>query len=489
MRKIIASFILLGFLSSCVDLEDRLYDKIPADQFPENETQAALMMIPLYKPLQDHLDWGGWWFAQEVPSDEMTCPTRLTDWDDGGKWRVLHQHTWDNETEAVSSMWSRFYRGITEANKLIEFLEPSRNTDAGVASIAKAVIMRSYYYYLLIDNYGDVPYVTTFATAEEYPSKVARAEIFQAIVSDVEEHIQYLGASTSKTSVTKGMAFSLLAKLYLNAQIYSGTAQWAKAEAATDSVIALGAYSLEAEPLAPFITENENSIENIFTIPYDEDTYKGFNLHMRTLHYQSNLTYNMSVGPWNGFATVEAHYNSYEAADLRKAGFLVGQQYDANGAKISDGVTGTPLIINPVIPALNMGATYTLDEVRMSGARVVKFQVKKAAKDNLSNDFPIFRYADILLMKAEAMIRQGKNGDEYVNMIRARAGVSDFTNTTLVQLLAERGREMFWEAHRRQDQIRFGTFNNAWWEKQASSPTRNTFPIPKWVLDANPNLN
>lgn len=488
MRKILFSLVLVGFLASCVDLEDRLYDKIPADQFPENETQAALMMIPMYKPLQDHIDWSGWWFAQEVTSDEMVCPTRLTDWDDGGKWRSLHEQTWNNESEAVGAMWSRFYRGITEANKLMEFLAPSAETDAGKASIAKAVIMRSYYYYLLIDNYGDVPLVTTFATAEEYPSNNTRAEVWTAIVADIESSIPHLGTSVSKTSVTKGMAFSLLAKLYLNAEVYTGTAQWAKAEAVCDSIIGLGAYSLESDALGPFITENDNSPENIFTIPYDEDTYEGFNLHMRTLHYQSNLTFNMSVGPWNGFAVMEDHYNTFEDGDLRKEGFLVGQQYEFSGVKIVDPVAGSDLILDPHIAALNMDATYTLQEIRMGGARVAKFEIKKGAKDNLSNDFPIFRYADILLMKAEAMIRQGLNGDVYVNEVRKRAGVSEFSNTSLDELLAERGREMFWEGHRRQDQIRFGTFNNAWWEKKANSASRNTFPTPQWVLDSNPNL-
>jgi hypothetical protein len=246
-------------------------------------------------------------------------------------------------------------------------------------------------------------------------------------------------------------------------------------------------YSLESNPLAPFITANEASPEIIFSIPYDEDTYTGNNLHMRTLHYQSNLTFDMSVGPWNGFAAMEDFYNTYDNEDLRKKGFLVGQQYTFAGAKITDATTNTPLILVPHIAALNMDATYTLEEIRMSGARVVKFEIKKGAKDNLSNDFPIFRYADILLMKAECMIRQGKNGDEYVNMVRARAGVTNYTNTTLDQLLAERGREMFWEAHRRQDLIRFGKFNSAWWEKPAGTGG-TTFPIPQWVIDANPNL-
>jgi hypothetical protein len=296
------------------------------------------------------------------------------------------------------------------------------------------------------------------------------------------------------------MAFSLLAKLYLNAEVYTGTAHWDKAEAYCDSVIKLGAYSLETSPLAPFVTKNVNSPENIFIIPFDEDNNQGFNLHMRTLHYQSNKTFDMPVGPWNGFCATEAQYNLYTSSDKRTKGnstegigndkgyFLVGPQFTFDGKPITDETANAPLSFDPVIPALKMDATFSAVKVRMSGVRVVKFEIKKGAKANLSNAFPIFRYADILLMKSEAMIRQGKNGDEWVNKVRQRAGLTDWTGTTLPLLLEERAREMFWEAHRRQDLIRFGEFNKAWWEKSLSDASRKTFPIPQWAIDSNPNL-
>ncbi|MEI6748263.1 MAG: RagB/SusD family nutrient uptake outer membrane protein [Bacteroidota bacterium] len=491
MKNIWKIFVLVVLLSSCTDLKDQYYDRLPADKYPENALQIALLPAPVYSGLQGFLDGSGWWFCQELTSDEMVGPTRNTDWDDGGKWRVLHEHTWTNTTEAINNMWSPMYGGIAQANKLVELLETYPKTSAVMATIAQVKIMRAFYYYVLIDNYGDVPYVTSFANADPKPFKTTRAEIFNKLVGEtgeIEGNIKYLLPSNSKTSVTKGMAFSLLAKLYLNAEVYTGTPEWVKAEAACDSVIALGQYGLEGTPLAPFVTENSGSLENIFTIPYDENTYKGNNLHMRTLHYLSNLTYDMTLGPWNGFCAMEDHYNTYEDIDLRKAGFMVGQQFTSSGTKIYDLVAEVDLVIKAHLPALKMDATFTKDEIRNTGARVIKFEIKKGANDNLSNDFPIFRYADILLMKAEAMIRQSKNGDEYVNQIRTRAGVSTWTGVTNEQLLAERGREMFWEGHRRQDLIRFGEFNKAWWEKLASTPDRNTFPIPQWAIDANENL-
>jgi starch-binding outer membrane protein, SusD/RagB family len=490
MKKIVFSLIVMTvFQLGCTKLDDTLYDRIPPYAYTAD---PILKMSPIYAPMRDFLDWGGWWFAQELTGDGATAPTRGGDWDDGGKWRVLHRHTWDNNTEAINSMWSRYYNGTLEANKFIEEFLPQAGDPLIDEAIAKAKILRAYYYYLLIDNYGDIPYVTLFLGAPAQPRRNFRHEIYAKLIEELEENIPLISPGTSKTGVNKGMAFSLLAKLYLNHAVYTGSidpASWAKAEAACDSVIALGQYDLESDALAPFVTNNQNSIENIWVIPYHEDTYEGFNLHMRTLHYNSNLSFEMVVGPWNGFAVMKDHYDTYEDNDRRKDGFLVGQQYTYGGQPINDqGAGGVPLVFDPYIPALHMGEGNTPVEIRMSGARVVKFEIKRGAKANLSNHYPIFRYADILLMKAEAVMRQGGSGDTWVNMIRTRAGVSQFSGVTFEQLLAERGRELFWEAHRRQDMIRFGEFNKAWWEKEVSSPERNTFPIPQWAIDSNPRL-
>ncbi len=488
MKKIFYSLTIIASLFfGCTDLEDDVIDRIPEDQYT---IDPVLQMTPIYEQMREFLDNGGWWFAQELTSDEMVGPTRASDWDDGGKWRVLHTHTWNNNTEAINNMWSRFNNGVGQANKFIETQAPLAGDSVIDAGVAKGKFLRAYYYYLLIDNYGDVPYITSFLNAPTLPVKANREDIFDSIVKDIESNIPKVQPSQSKTAAGLGMAYSLLAKLYLNAEVYTGTPQWEKAEQACDAIIAMGQYSLDDDPLAPFVTNNENSSENIWVIPYNEDTYQGNNLHMRTLHYNSNQTFDMTVGPWNGFAVTEDHYNSYPDNDLRKAGyFLVGQQYTSDGAALSDaGAGGVPLVFTPEIPALLMDASFSPAQIRLSGVRVSKFEIKIGAKDNLSNDFPIFRYADILLMKAEAMIRQGKNGDEFVNLVRERAGLDPLSGATLDQILEERGREMFWEGHRRQDLIRFGKFNDAWWEKPASTPDRNTFPIPQWAIDANPNL-
>ncbi len=488
MKKLLYIFIVLT-ATSCLKYDDKLYDKIPEGNFPENEGQAALVVIPTYQELADLVDDAGWWFwAQEVTSDEIVFPVRLTDWDDGGKWRVLHTHEWDNNTDAVNSMWSHMYDGVFEANRAIDGLLPSKDDPSAAVVIAKLKSLRAFYYYLLIDNYGDVPLITSFFDAPEFPEKETRANIYNFCVAELEESIPVLPVNTNNYAVSKGMAMTLLAKLYLNAEVYTGTPEWKKAEDYCDSVMNLGVYTLEANALAPFSFANDKSPENIFTIPFDEFDLKGFRLHMRTLHYQHNLTYDMPVGPWNGFAAVEDHYNTFEAQDERKAGFIVGQQYESNGAKIYDKTAEVDLVINPYIDKLRLDASNTLDEIRNSGARIGKYEIEPGIGENLNNDFPLFRYADILLMKAECVIRQGGNGDSYIQEVRSRAKASNISGFTLDMLLAERGREMFCEGHRRQDLIRFGKFTDSWWEKSTSTADRYTFPIPQWAIDANPNL-
>lgn len=488
IQYILTIVVLTMGMLGCTKLDEEVYDKIPEGKFPENDSQAALNVVPTYQALAPLMDDGGWWFwAQEVSSDEIAFPVRLTDWNDGGKWRVLHQHAWDNNTDAVNSMWSHLYDGVFEANKAIDLL-PASDDPAALTIKAKLITMRAFYYYLLIDNYGDVPFVTSYVDAPEKPLKEIRANIFTALVTELEQQTQYLPVSGNNFSVTKGMAFTLLAKLYLNAEIYKGVPEWQMAEAYCDSVINLNKYSLQANPLDPFKADNVSSPENIFTIPFDESDLKGLRIHMRTLHYLNQQTYDMIAGPWNGFAAVEDHYKTYDPTDLRREGFLVGTQYSSSGKALFDETAEDTLSFNPEIPALVLDASFSFTQIRMSGARVAKFEIEMGADENMNNDFPLFRYADVLLMKAEAVIRQGENGDEFVNQIRNRAGLANWSGISLEMLLEERGREMFMEGHRRQDLIRFGKFLNAWWEKPLSSPDKLLFPIPQWAIDANSNL-
>lgn len=495
MKKIIIYTIIIaiGFLASCTKLDEEIFDKIPNDIYPENENQIANLSVECYARLKPFADDEGWWFlAQEISSDEICGPTRGADWSDGGKWVNMYKHTWSKDDEGVNRMWDVMWKGIISCNMTLDLMKSIPQNDNIRTKVKEVEVLRSFYYYLLIDNYGAAPYLTTSKNVPEKPFKIARAAILDSLINTVKGNIPYLKPINNKYMFTKYGAYALLAKLYLNAGIYKGVpntnTEWLMAEKYCDSVIS-GPYTLESDVLAAFKATNENSTEIIFSIPYDEDNFQGFRIHMRTLHYQHNLKYNMPVGPWNGFAVTPSHFDSYEANDIRKTAYhIFGIQKDTKGNVIQDAETHKDLDIDPHLPNLVMAAaTHTPFQIRCTGARVGKYEIKMGTKENLSNDLPIFRLTDFYLMKAEALIRQGGNGDQWINPIRQRAGVSAWTGTTLVQLLAERGRELYCEGHRRQDLIRFGKFEEARWEKPATTST-NIFPIPKWATDANPNL-
>ncbi len=493
MKKIIYTLFAVAIiaLSGCTKLEEDLFDKIPGSVYPENADQVANLSVDAYKRLQNLCDDNGWWFlAQEISSDGFCGPTRASDWYDGGKWTDMHRHTWSNDTEGVNRMWSTFWDGITSSNQILDMLRKMEQNDDIRAKIAEVEVMRSFYYYLLMDNYGDAPYLTTADLPSDFlPSKISRKAIYDSLVNTVERNRSMLKLQDSKLLANRYMGFALLAKLYANAGVYSGTPQWEKADAYCDSIIA-GPYRLESDVSAAFVTNNDNSPEIIFAIPFDEDNFQGFRLHMRTLHYQHNLTYDMPVGPWNGLAVVPTFFQKYEESDIRKhKWFIYGPQFTSSGEPIIESVTNEPVVIDPLLPAFVMlEGEYTPEQIRTTGARAGKYEIKKGAKENLSNNFPLFRLTDFYLLKAELEVRLGRNGDQWVNPIRQRAGVSTYNGATLTDIYDERGRELWLEGHRRQDQIRYGKWEESWWEKGVTDGSRRTFPIPKWATDANPNL-
>lgn len=489
------------FMVGCTDLDEVVYDNIPGSVYPENDEQIANLTVDAYTKLKPMCDDNGWWLlAQEVTSDELVFPTRNTDWEDGGKWRNMFTHSWTNDIEGVNNQWSFFWDGITRCNQTIDYLVDYMKPSATVTGmLAEMRTLRSFYYYLAMDCYGDIPYLTTAKYPEDFkPTKVVRAAVYDSIVSTLQLAYPDLKAQDTKYAATRYMAFALLAKLKLNENVYKGTnvtTCYAESAAYCDSIINSGTYTFASTVSETFITENQKASEIIFSIPYDESTFSGFRIHMRTLMYEGDKKYDSGVGPWNGCAVVYDHFNTYENIDKRKSAyFLYGPQVDLNGKILISNVDKkSQVVLDPYLPGLQIQGAEEV--VKHSGARLCKFEIKNGFKENLSNDFPIFRLTDIMLTKAECLLRlNGANSetDALVNQVRARAGVSNWSGISLDMLLAERGRELFFEGYRRQDLIRFGKFLNPRWEKPISTPwngvPRNIFPIPKWVTDANPNL-
>lgn len=489
----LAGVALVGLNLSCTNLDENLYDTIAVDNFFKSEEEFVAALGNAYTNLYGYAGNGNLYSVQEVTSDEMVVPTRGNDWNDGGNWVRLHLHTYTPDDDRIRDSWNFCFGGVATCNRLIEQFE-GLDVAGKDAFIAELKAFRALFYYWLLDIYGNVPIETSFSSANPQPANKTRAEVFAFVESELKASIPLLSREVGGAAYGRMnyyAAQTVLAKLYLNAEVYTGTARWAEAGTALDEIINSGRYSLAGNFFDNFKTENSGSPEFIFAIPYDQVFARGFNLPQMTLHYGSQATYNLQAQPWNGFCSLQEFYESFEDDDIRKRSFLVGTQFSSSGDTIKDDAAepndpdGKPLTFTPEINQLRPLA------LRQAGARVGKFEFALGATPDLSNDFPVFRYADVLLMKAEVLLRTGNAGGALtlVNQIRDRAGVADFTSLDLDQLLAERGRELFSEVHRRTDLIRFGKYNDAWWEKPADPSTHvNILPIPRAQLDANPNL-
>lgn len=487
---------MLGTISSCTNLDADVYDQVREQNFWQTPDQIIAGIGPAYASLRGYGD-GDVFKLEEVSSDELIVPTRGSDWYDNGNWQSLWLHTWTPNLGEVNGAWEFIYSGIARINLIMQTVSELKTPPPDLPSIlAELKILRAFYYYLGLDLYGNIPIVADFKTDVSSITNKPRSEVFQFIEKELKDNLPRLTDKVDISSygrVTRWFAFSLLAKLYLNAGVYTGTPRWQDCITACDSVIGSQKYQLEADFLNNFIVQNDGSKENIFVIPYDDAKGLGsFTVQMNTLHYQSNETFGLGASPYNGWCTPIGFYKLFDKDDKRRNMFLVGQQYDKNGNAQKDKQVNLPLSFDPNVPVLSSGEP----SFRMAGARSVKYAPTPGTTGGMNNDFAIFRLGDVYLMRGEAKFRSntGDRGLADLNLIRERAfGNSDY-NWTPAQLstdsiLAERGREMAWEASRRTDLIRFGKFLDARVPaKQVSAPARQLYPIPKPQLDKNNKL-
>ncbi|MEO1049033.1 MAG: RagB/SusD family nutrient uptake outer membrane protein [Bacteroidota bacterium] len=509
--KSFLAIILIVAGNACTDIRPEVFDVVVADEFfVEGDDEPFLSALgSAYTNLYGFRNHNSLWSANEVASDEAVIATKGADWFDGGQWIRMHQHEFNSAEASFDNAWNFCYQGINTTNRLIFQFSQLEGNESAPGFIAELQALRALYYFWLIDMFGNVPIVDKFVgeTPEEQAELAApannpdfqtgRTQVFNFIETEL---LNVLNAgllsdandASSYARMNEWATRTLLAKLYLNAEVYTGTPRYAEAAEQANLVIQSGLYSLEANYLDQFSAENEGSVEQIFSIPYDEVFATGFNIAQMTLHYQSELTFDLAAQPWNGYATLQEFYESFEPNDRREDGFLVGEQFTSTGERVLDAAVeaadpdGAPLTFTPEINELEPNS------LRQAGARFAKNDYTGAQPD-LNSDFAIFRYADVLLMRAEALWRMDAGSGEaldLINQIRIRAGVAPFAALTADDILAERGREFYSEGWRRNDQVRFGTFTSGSWSfKDPSADLYNIFPIPENQIDANDQLN
>ena len=313
----------------------------------------------------------------------------------------------------------------------------------------------------------------------------------------------------------KNAASMLLAKVYLNAEIWEGkgVTYWDEVIGLCDDIIGSHQYQLEADYKSPFVTNNEDSPEIVMGISND-DIYDGegtFLPHLWTQHWKYQYHAATVTGFWGGCCATPEFANSYHPDDKRfEKSWMIGQLYDNTG---QFGTPGAPMYCDPWDPRdAGKLLCYTKevplfegDDIpttgEQTGARLNKYEVKKGALNTLANDFVLFRYADVFFMKAEAMYRKaGKVATQdivdLINDVRKRA-FTDFTGDKVLKVselnddrfLQEYAWEFCQEGHRRQQLIRFGQFTTKkWFLHDSSDSYRNLFPIPREERLANPKL-
>ena len=521
LKYLACTCLVLG-LGACTDLEEDLVgditQDISVDGVDTGSGSGGGELTASYAELRNAgtANHSSYYSIQELTSDEMVIGAKGGDWFDGGILIQLHRHTYTPVHDFVNNAWNATYNAIGTVNDKL---------GAGTLSIeetAQARALRAYFYWRLLDLYGRVKIVTETDTDPPQSSRedlfnFVEAELLAAIgipevTMDMDLSASALADGGSAYVINRYGALGILAKLYLNAEVYVGTAMYDKAEMAASYIIDSGVYQLcgdgcavtnlgkrprvASDPdeltgyAAVFAPNNEGNPEHIFSVLYDEVTGGGMNFSQMNLHYSSQFTWNLNDQPWNGYATLEEFYNSYEDGDARKANnFLAGPQLDFNGADILDFAADDNDIRLNYTPAIN---ELTPNYLREAGARPSKFSYKLLGRPDMDNDFPIVRLGEVYLIRAEATARQSGNwtdAEADVNVLRSRAKVAEYNGTmTADEFLAERGREMFQETSRRTDLIRFGKYNDAWWEKPVSEPFKNVFPIPQEQINAGAGL-
>lgn len=486
-------------LFSCTKLDEKFNSELEENN--SATITADQLLTSAYNGLNGPFQTGDFWHIQEHTSDELIGPTRGPDWDDNGQWRALHAHTWNADQTQIRGAFNGLLGIQFSASNVLQF-----NPSAQQA--AEARFIRALSMFATVDGFDQVPYREDLTDYKKLPVTLKGTEAVDFIIGELNAIMSTLPSSGPAYVANQDAAKVLLMKLYLNKGVYANRASPSFDAADMNQVITLadeiinsGKYSLDDSYFDNFAPSNSDiSTENIFTL-FNQNGDRGGNIQGTV--YQINH-YNMNPSGWNGFATLSDFYDKFEAGDKRlgadydypgalpnpgsrkNVGFLIGQQYNLTSDDALNDRKGNPLVFTREVALKETG-----NNLEITGIRVNKYAFDYGSSgDQKNNDWVIFRYADVLLMKAEAQLRTSSGDPKaIINDIRSKRGATALvSDPTLEDILDERGRELYWEGWRRQDLIRFGKYLDLWQEKVADDPKNLVFPIPSDQLAVNPNL-
>lgn len=528
-------FFALSVLALSLSLTSCL-DETPKDQIPETEIYDSANSLyvnavaSLYNYIGAHEEGDGLqgtcrgiYDYNTLTTDEAIIPIRGGNWYDGGLWENMYNHTWTATDTDLYNIWKYLYKVIVLSTKSLETIEKHKallTEQQRVDYAAEVRAVRAMYYYYAMDMFGRIPILqsSTQKTADIRQSN--RSDVFWYVVKELQDVAPLLANEHSNLQgnyygrVTRPVAWFLLAKLSLNAEVYTdddwtdssrpdgktimfdieGNKKnaWQTCVHYCDLITAAG-YTLEADYTKNFAVHNEGSTENIFTIPLDKILYLNeFHYLFRSRHYAHGGAYSGASenGTCATLHTMAVNGFGTETPDARlDMNFYTGKvEVDGKYVTLDD---GTPLEYKPLAVEKNLTASPYLET---AGARMKKYEVDRTAYSDgrmPDNDIVLYRYADVLLMKSEAKVRNGESGDEEMNAVRSRVGMPSLS-ATLDNILNERLLELVWEGWRRQDMIRFGTYCKLYDIHTPSEADKKgyttVFPIPEKAHELNPNL-
>ena len=566
-QYIIGSMLLSSILLASCSLDETPRSKFSEEEaFSTPKLVYVNTVANVYSSIGNGLygsDGGSVHTFQEFSSDASMIPGRQGDWVDGGAWQNIFLHNFESSVSKYNDVWNNLYRVIGLANSSIDRLNKYLDEHPEYAEyVYELRALRAVYYYYVMDLFGQVPLVVSSQVSANEVAQSNRSDVFKFVTSELAECIPHLSDSKSQNEgeyygrITKAVAYMCMAKCAINAPVYtiddttptsysafvgtdkSGKATaseeqgktvsemgkninitldgetrnaWETAAYCADQIASLG-YRLQPSYADNFIVANQNSVENIWTRPNDCVNYKieDYNI-VRTLHYNHGGA--IGYQGWNGACSSKQQmlvygYGTANPDPRLKLNFYTDKDYmEETGKAVEDGATDKPLEYMPLAVKVDFTAADDPHAMKCSGARMKKYEFDKSTTQQYSfnNDLVIWRYADALLLKAEAEYRMGNKAEALtiVNEVRGRVAATPRTELTLNDILDERMLELAWEGVRRQDQIRFCTFTEPTADRfkgvthNASAGDYNddtqgytmVYPIPYAVLNLNKKLD
>lgn len=459
------------------------------------------------------------WTVQEVTSDACKCA-----WENDAWGRAMNTNTWsDADNDATYAVYVRTLQGIAYTNEYLRQTASDRLSDRGVSSElaakiqgfrAEARFLRAYFYWMALDVFGDVPFTTENSPfgGGVNPKQASRKDVFDYCISELTalaaDNSPMPAARSNYPRADKGAVLGLLARMYLNAEVYTGTPMWQEAKDACEDIFTMG-YSLCPEYTDLFRGDNgenpEALNEVLFGISYDAEQTQSYGgtsyLTLAAIAATDVSSTQMINGVNNGWGGIRVPYEYVEKYfNVRNADYSAGT-YDVNDKR------GRMFYIKGRSESMD-GALY----VFLNGWSCLKFNniphnmdqdsylATAASKAYSDIDFPMIRLGEIYLIYAEACMNLGQANTALpkVQDLAARAGVTAPTSITQEWLIEERARELMWEGHRRTDLIRYGKFTSSsflWTYKggsfsgQGFDDHMKIFAIPASELASNPELH